>query len=68
MNPKRRLVILVLLAALLLFAVAYLSGPSKTPPAQKPLSTLSAANFSEFEAAFDEAADTPRLVLLLSPT
>jgi hypothetical protein len=68
MNTKKRALILVALAALLLLAAAYLSGPSKTPPAQKPLSTLSAANFSAFEAAFDEAADTPRLVLLLSPT
>ncbi len=46
----------------------YFWGPSKTPPAQKPLLTLSTTNFSEFEASFDQAADGSRLVLLLSPT
>jgi hypothetical protein len=30
--------------------------------------TLSPANISEFEAAFDANADLPRLFLLLSPT
>ena len=68
MKMKRRAVILAALAALLLFAGVYLWGPSKTPPTQKSLLTLSTANFSEFEATFDELADAPRLVLLLSPT
>ncbi len=68
MKMKRRTAILVALAALLCFAGVYLWGPSKTPPTQKPLSMLSTANFREFEAAFDEATDAPRLVLLLSPT
>lgn len=65
---KKRAAILAALAALLLFVGVYFWGPSKTPPTQKPLLTLSIANFSEFEAAFDEATDAPRLVLLLSPT
>lgn len=68
MKMKRRSVILSVLGALLLFAGAYFWGPSKTPPTQKPFLTLSTANFSEFEAAFDEAADAPRMLLLLSPT
>ena len=68
MKLKRRVLIFAALAALLLFAGVYLWGPSKTPPTQKPLLTLSAANFTEFEASFDEAADAPRLLLLLSPT
>lgn len=69
MKMKRRAVlILAALAALLFFTGMYLWGPSKTPPTQKPLYTLSTANFSEFETGFDEAADAPRLVLLLSPT
>lgn len=58
----------VALAALLLFAGVYLWGPSKAPPRQEPLLTLSAANFSEFEGSFDKSADAPRLLLLLSPT
>jgi hypothetical protein len=65
---KRRVAILAAFAALLFSAGLYLWGPSKTPPTQKPLLTLSTANFSEFGAAFDEGADAPRLVLLLSPT
>ena len=68
MNARIRVLIVAALVALLLFAGVYLWGPSKTPPTQKSLLTLSAANFSEFEAAFDEATDAPRLVLLVSPT
>jgi hypothetical protein len=68
MKRKKRVVILGALAALVLFAGVYLWGPSNTPPTQKPLLTLSRANFSQFEDAFDEAIDAPRLVLLLSPT
>jgi hypothetical protein len=68
MKMNKKIVILAAVAAILLFAGLYLSRPSKTPPTQKPLLTLSTANFSEFEAEFDEATDAPRLVLLLSPT
>ena len=68
MKIKGRALILAALTALLFFAGVYLWGPSKTPPSQKPLLTLSTVNFSEFEAAFDESADAPRVVLLLSPT
>jgi hypothetical protein len=65
---KSRTVIAVVIAALLLCAGVYLWGPSKAPATQKALLTLSTANFSEFEATFDEASDAPRLLLLLSPT
>ena len=68
MKSKKRVVILVASAALLLFAGLYLWGPSKTPLSQNPLLTLSIDNFSEFEAAFDQGVDAPRLMLLLSPT
>jgi hypothetical protein len=68
MKMKKGAVVIAALAALLLSAWLYLCGPSKTPPRQKPLLTLSTANFSQFENAFDEAADAPRVVLLLSPT
>jgi len=46
----------------------YLWGPSSVPPGQEPLVALSNANFSDFENVFDGDLDTPRLVLLLSPT
>ena len=65
---RKRLLIAVMIAALLLTAGVYLWGPSKTPQGQPPLLTLSASNFSEFQSAFDSAADEPRIILLLSPT
>jgi hypothetical protein len=68
MKVKSRALILAALAALLLLAGVYLWGPSKAPATQKPLLTLTTANFNEFEAAFDETTDGQRLVLLLSPT
>jgi len=68
MKINRKAVVFAALVALLLYAGIYLWGPSTTPPAQKPLLALTPANFNEFEAAFDEATDAPRLLLLLSPT
>ena len=65
---KKRSLISIVLAALLLFAGLYLWGPSKTPAGQPPLSVLSVSNFSEFQIAFDSVQDQPRIVLLLSPT
>jgi hypothetical protein len=65
---RKRLLIGIILAALVLTASVYLWGPSKTPPGQAPLSILSASNFSEFQSTFDSAADEPRILLLLSPT
>lgn len=55
-------------AVFLLLAIVYLSGPSKVPPGQPPLFTLSSTNFSDFQNAFDAQTDVVRLVLLLSPT
>ena len=68
MKVKKRTLILAGLAALMFSGGLYLWGPSKTPATQKPLRTLSDASFHEFEGAFDEGADAPRLILLLSPT
>jgi hypothetical protein len=65
---SKRAIVLAVIAVALLVAVVYLWGPSKTPPGQEPLVALSNANFSDFENAFDGGLDTPRLVLLLSPT
>jgi hypothetical protein len=65
---KRRALLLAAFAALLFFVGVYFWGPSKTPPTQKPLLTLATANFNDFEAAFGQAPDDQRLVLLLSPT
>lgn len=65
---KKHVLIGLVLAAALLLAGVYLWGPSKTPAGQPPLTTLSAATFSEFQSAFDSAVDEPRIILLLSPT
>jgi len=65
---RKRLLIGIILAALLLVTGVYFWGPSKTPAGQPPLSVLSASSFSEFQSAFDSAADDPRILLLLSPT
>ncbi len=65
---KRQILFPVVLAILLLLAGVYFWGPSTAPQGQPPLASLSDANFNEFETAFDAAADSPRLVLLLSPT
>ena len=65
---KRRAIVFALAAVSLLLLVVYFWGPASVPAGQEPLLTLSAANFSEFEKAFDADTEVPRLVLLLSPT
>ena len=65
---KKRVIVLAAIVVVLLLTVVYLYGPSSVPPSQEPLVAISNANFSAFENAFDGAFDTPRLVLLLSPT
>jgi hypothetical protein len=65
---KKRVIVLAVIAIVLLLAAMYLWGPSSVPRGQEPLVALSNTNFSDFENAFDGDLDTPRLVLLLSPT
>ncbi len=64
----KRVLILAGVAIVGIAAGYYLWGPSKAPPGQQPLTKLSAANFGEFEAAFDGAADGPRVVIQVAPT
>lgn len=64
----RRAIVWAAVAVVLVFASFYLWGPAKVPPGQESLLTLSSANFSDFEKAFDADSNAPRLVLLLSPT
>jgi hypothetical protein len=63
---KKPLIVGVILFVLIVAAL-YLWGPSSVPRGQERLITLSDANFSEFENAFDADPNVPRLVLLLSP-
>lgn len=65
---KKRSIVLIIVSALVLLGVLYLWGPSKVPAGQQPLLTLSSANLSDFQKAFDADADAVRLVLLVSPT
>jgi hypothetical protein len=67
MNTKRA-IILAVVAILLLLGIGYVWGPSKVPPGQQPLFTLSSASFSDFQETFDANTDAVRMVLLLSPT
>ena len=64
---KRAIAVVVVVIGVLL-AARYLCGPGSAPRGQEPVVSLSGQNFSEFEKAFDQDADVPRLVLLLSPT
>ena len=65
---KKRTSIIGLITVVLLVGAFYLSRPSSVPRGQDQLVTLSDANFSQFEKAFDADSNVPRLVLLLSPT
>lgn len=60
----------ILFAVLFVLGVIswYFVGPRHTPPGQPPLVSLSKNNTSGLQAAFNDAADRPRLLLLLSPT
>ena len=63
----------VLIPALLAVAVAggagwYYWGPVATPAGQPPLAEITPQTLGDFRAAFNEAADKPRVVALLSPT
>lgn len=64
----KKLTILGVVAVVVLLGAIYLWGPGTVPAGQQALMTLSSANVSEFEGGFDANTDTPRLVLLLSPT
>lgn len=66
----KRAAILVALVLVLAGASAgwYYWGPVATPAGQAPLVEISEQPLDEFRAAFNEAADKPRVVALLSPT
>jgi hypothetical protein len=65
---KKRAIVLAGIALALVLVGVYLWGPSSVPAGQGSLIAISKANFGEFENAFDGDLDTPRLLLLLSPT
>lgn len=61
--------VLLLLAAILVFAVySYYWGSSRTPVGQPPLTSLTSSNFDQFKRVFNDANDRARLLILVSPT
>ena len=65
---NRKWLIVVAFAVVLLYAAWYVWGPAHVPAGQAPLTSLTAANFGQFQNAFDASPDGPRIVLLFSPT
>jgi len=65
---RKQLAVCLAVCALLALAALYLWGPATVPAGQEPLLTLSNANFSDFQRAFDAHSDSPRMILLVSPT
>lgn len=59
--------VLTAIAVIAPVVAGYILGRSRAPLGQQPLVSLTAA-ISELQAAFNDAADRPRLLLLLSPT
>ena len=53
-------------AVVALFLGWYFWGSA--PRSQPPLTSLTSRNFDQFKQEFNDTADRPRLVLLLSPT
>lgn len=64
----KKVLVFIALAGALSAAAWYILGTPRTPAGQPSLVSLSTANLSEFQAAFNNANDRPRLLLLLSPT
>lgn len=64
----KRIVIFAAVVVLILVAAFFLWGPGTVPAGQQPLVTLSSANFTEFENAFNADSQVPRMLFLASPT
>jgi len=65
---KKRFIFVFKAAVLVLLGILCLCGSSLAPAGSGSLITLSGANFRQFETAFDNDVQVPRLVLLVSPT
>lgn len=65
---KKLTILLSVVAVVILLGALHFLGPGAVPAGQQPLVTLTSANAGAFADAFDANANSPRLVLLLSPT
>jgi hypothetical protein len=57
-----------ILAATALLYAGCASGPPHAPEGQPPLATIAASDLTAFQKAFNDAGETVRLIVLLSPT
>ena len=64
----RRVLITALALAIIAGVFVYLYAGSSVPLGQHPLVRLNAANFAEFENAFNASTRSVRVIAMLSPT
>jgi hypothetical protein len=57
----------ILVAAALLY-VGCTRGPAHAPAGQPPLASIASGDLAAFQKAFNDAGETLRLIVLLSPT
>jgi hypothetical protein len=65
---KVKYVFLAISVVLALSGGWYYLVATRTPRGQPPLTSLTPSNLEQFKQQFNDAADRPRMVLLLSPT
>lgn len=67
---KKRLLILALPLALfgLFKAVKFFNGPGTAPQGQAPLMIFSSSDITPLKTAFNQAASSTRVILMLTPT
>jgi hypothetical protein len=65
---RRAAIRLLLLISILGALAGYALRAPHAPPTQQPLETVTAENLPAFRSAFNDAAGTVRVILLLSPT
>jgi hypothetical protein len=65
---KRSLITLAVLAAIAFLAFSSYYGGNTVPHGQQPLVRLNSSNVPSLKEAFNQAADSVRLLVLVSPT
>ena len=67
---RRRIIFAISAAAvfLILYTFYYLYGGSTVPKGQQPLVSLNSSNLSSLKGAFNESANSVRVLVMLSPT
>lgn len=65
---KRKIFLWIMAAVVVTGAGYYFFGGSATPKGQPPLTRVNSQNISKLKAAFNDAATSTRLLVMLSPT